>query len=266
MLDPAQALCAAARPLPAAVKPSRRVLVLGGGGALGSAVLERMLAGHRFERVGVVVTQPLAPALRGLSVLRDDDSAWASLAPDTAVIVFDRERRSFGREEAFLWPSPSGLVALARRLRDAGVLRLLVAVPHRTALLPMALRAGLANLDENAVAALGFEQLGFMRLSSPGAGDAAAGPAESAPQRLANWVLQQLHWMVPSDEQPVRVATVARVIAEVLLAWPQAAPATRILPPALLWHAAQGANVHELVAAWLGGASLAPVKAARQRW
>lgn len=266
MLDPAQALAAAHRATPTTARAARRVLVLGGAGPLGSAVLERLLTTHRFERVGVVVTQPLAPALRGLSVVGQSPADWAAQGADSAVVVFDRERRSFGREDAFLRPKPASLLMLATQLQQAGVRRLLVAVPHQAAMLPMALRAGLASLDEAAVAALGFEQLAFMRLAdSAGGGMAAATPA-SAPQRLANWVLRQLHWMVPSDEQPVRAATVARVIAALVLAWPEASRATRVLPPALLWHAAQGADVTDLVERWLGGEPLAPIKSPLRRW
>lgn len=266
MLDPAQALAAANRPIPSTAAPARRVLVLGGAGALGSAVLERLLSTHRFDRVGVVVTQPLAPALRGLSVVGDQLADWASLGADTAVIVFDRERRSFGREDAFLRPQPASLLALATQLHRAGVRRLAVAVPHQAAMLPLALRAGLASMDETAVAGLGFEQLVFMRLAAAAGAPAGDPEAASPPQRLANWVLRQLHWMVPSDEQPVRAATVARVIAALVLAWPEASRATRVLPPALLWHAAQGADVTDLVERWLGGAPLPAIKSPSHRW
>jgi hypothetical protein len=266
MLDPAQALAAANRPTALTTTPARRVLVLGGAGPLGSAVLERLLSTHRFERVGVVVTQPLAPALRGLSVVTERLADWAQLGADTAVIVFDRERRSFGREDAFLRPQPAALLTLARQLQQAGVRRLLVAVPHQAAMLPLALRAGLASLDEGAVAALGFEQLVFMRLASAGGEPSQAAGVASPPQRLAHWVLNQLHWMVPSDEQPVRAATVARVIAALVLAWPEASRATRVLPPTLLWHAAQGADVTDLVERWLAGEPLAPIKSPQRRW
>ena len=74
---------------------------------------------------------------------------------DTAVIVFERARRSNGRDEAFMQPEPEQLVELAMQLRAGGVRRLLVVVPHAPALLPQALKAGLATLDEGRVAALG---------------------------------------------------------------------------------------------------------------
>jgi hypothetical protein len=267
MLDPTSALAAAARPLsaPAVPVPPQRVLVLGGGGALGSAVLEALLASHRFAQIAVVVDKPLAPALRGLAVVDDEPAAWLRLAPQAALIVFDRERRSNGRDEAFARPDPAQLPAHARALRAAGVQQLLVVVPHSPALLPQALKAGLASLDEAAVAALGFAQLVFMRLAQAAHLETASSP----PQRLAAWLLRQLNWMVPATEQPVRSTTVARVATELLLALPHlpsAVAATRVLPAELCWQAAQGADVQLLVADWLSGKPLPALRAAPRRW
>jgi hypothetical protein len=264
VIDPEQALAAAARMPQAASQPTRRVLVLGGGGTLGAAILEQLLASHRFERVGVVVSRPVAPALRGLVAVRDEPAAWAALAPDAALIVFDRTRQANGRDDAFVRAEPQELAARARALHAAGVRRLLVAMPHAAAFLPQALKAGLASLDEAAVAALGFDQLVFMRLARHG-GEGAGGAA-SAPQRLAHWVLSQLHWMIPVSEQPVRAQTIARVLCEWLLAGDAGPPGTRVLPQDLLWHAAQGADVAQLVQRWLAGEPLPAMRTPRRRW
>ena len=254
MLSPHTALAGALRPTPAAASSRRRALVLGGGGALGAAVLEALLASHRFEAVGVVVTTPMRPALRGLQSVADDDAARAAFAPDTALIVYDRERHANGRDGSFRRPEPDGLVAQARALMQAGATRLIVVVPHAPSLLPEALKHGLANMDEGTVAAMGYTQLVFMRMAQAGAAGAAAG--RSAPERLAAWMLSQLRWMVPQREQPVRADTVARVAAALALALPQSTPGTRVLPPELLWQAArmpQAAHAVELVEAWLAG-------------
>lgn len=263
MLDPHKALSAAARPAPPLARSQRRVLVVGGGGPLGSAVLERLLGGHRFERVGVAVNQRMQPGLRGLVAVDADDAAWQHFGPETAVIVYDRERRSNGRDDAFVRPLPADLLALARRLQAAGVQQLVVALPHAPSMLPQALKAGLASLDENAVAALGFEHLVFMRMAQTGDGSSDEG--HSAPQRLAGWMLRQLHWMVPSSEQPVRVQTVARVVAQLALDLPDAPPGTRVLPPELLWHAAQMSDAQPLVGAWLAGHAVGAMKVPRMR-
>ena len=98
----------------------RRALVLGGGGALGAAVLEQLLASHRFERVGVLAQRALQPALRGLETLASDDpQALARFNADSALIVFDRERRANGREAAFERPQPADLPAHATRLHGS---------------------------------------------------------------------------------------------------------------------------------------------------
>jgi hypothetical protein len=263
MTDPALALAAAARPVASAVPTvtgSPRVLVLGGGGALGARVVERLLAGRRFEAVGVWTVQPLQAALRGLVPL--DDAGFARFRPHTAVVVFDRARHANGREAAFGLPQPEGLPALAARLRALGVTALVVVVPHAPGLLPQALKSGLASLDEAAVAALGFAHLVFMRSAQAGQGAAAGG---SGPAMLARWLLGQLHWMVPQGDQPVRTDTVARVAAHLALALPRAVPGTRVLPPELLAAAAQVPDSDAVVDDWLAGRPLPP-PGGRRRW
>ncbi len=257
MLDTQQALAAGARAAPRPAPSTRRVLVVGAGGGLGSAVLEQLLVSHRFAGVAALVNQPVQAAVKGLVSLSDDDHALQRFAADTALVVFDRARDTHRREVAFVRPEPAALPHWATRLRAAGVRCLVVVVPHRAAMLPMALQQGLATLDEAAVAAVGFEQLVFMRMAQGGyarTDDSAAPP--NAPQRLAAWILSQMHWMAPQREQPVQPATVAKVAAALALQLPMTAPATRVLPAQWLWHAAQQRDVRDTVQAWLAGAPL----------
>jgi nucleoside-diphosphate-sugar epimerase len=259
MTDPAQALAAAARPAPRQPARQRRVLVLGGGGALGSLVVERLLAGRRFAHVGVWTVQPLQPALRGLEPVPQGD--WPSFQPDTAVIVFDRERHANGRDLAFGRPLPAELLPHAVQLHALGVSTLVVVVPHAPGALPQALKAGLASLDEGAVAALGLRHLVFMRAAQA----EGAAPERPAPERLAHWLLGQLQWMLPQRDQPVRGATVARVAAHLALALPEADPGSRVVPPDLLWAAAQTPKSDAVVDAWLLGTN-PDVLPAKQHW
>jgi hypothetical protein len=255
VVDVLQAL-QAAQHTPVTAKPLR-VVVFGGGGPLGSAVLEALLAQAGGAVVGVAVGQPMTPALRGLHAVMHDAHGLANFAPHAALLVFDRKRHANGRDEAFVSPQPVDLLPWAQQLYAAGVRQLVVAVPHTAALLPQALLHGLANLDEGAVAALGFEQLVFMRMARAGRALAAgSAPAPSWPQRVADWMLLQMRLMVPVSEQPVRVAVVADVLASLVYLLPRAAPATRVLPPVVLWHAAQGARVTALLADWLDGKPL----------
>lgn len=250
---------ASSRPLPAT--RAEVLLVVGGGGVLGSALLARALACGRFGRVQALVARDLASALRSFEPV-PATSLGAPLRADTAVIVFERTRRSNGRDEAFLQPQPEQLAELAAQLHAGGVRRLLVVVPHAPALLPQALTMGLASLDEGCVAALGFEQLLFARAAQAAAGAAAIGWA----RRLAAGWLSQLAWMVPQREQPVRALRLAELVVELAWRLAQAAPATRVLPPELLWQAAHASDGGALLGAWLAGEPLPPLLAPTQRW
>ena len=64
-------------------------------------------------------------------------------------------------------------------------------------------------------------------------------------------MLSQLRWMIPQREQPVRVETVARVAAALAVQLHDAPHATRVVPTALLWQAAQQREVPALVREWL---------------
>ncbi len=262
MLDPHTALAAAAAPpLPAAAVSRRRVLVVGGGGRLGSAVLESVLAEHRFERVGVLAQPAFNSTLRRLQPVAPDAPALAAFGADTALLVFDSERHANGREARFVHPRPPDLLPLAQRLLAAGVRRLVVVVPHQPALLPGALRAGLATMDETAVAALGLSHLVFMRMAQTG-GARAEG---SALQRLALGLLAQLHWMVPQREQPLRAVQVARFVAELALALASAPAGTRVLGPEGLWDWSRPEGGQAWLQAWLEGRVLPAVPQPRAR-
>jgi len=239
---------------------SSTALLVGAAGPLGSAVLEHALTA--FTRVRVLVDEPVAAAMRGFDALPAALLEEASpLGADTAFIVFDRQRHAHGREDAFHRPRPEHLPALAQALQRGGVRRLLVVLPHAPALLPEALKRGLASLDEHAVASLPFEQLVIVRSAQAMRHARAA----SRLQRLADGVLAQLHWMVPQREQPVRAAKVAALVVQLARLLPQARPGARIVPPELVWEFAQATEGDALLRAWLHGEALprSSVKARR---
>jgi hypothetical protein len=235
-----------------------RVLVAGGAGVLGAAVLEHLLGIHAFSQVSVVVNQPLGAALRGLHPV-----LWPhGLAPrpelpgvETAVVVFDRERHANGREQPFFKPDPQHLPLLADSLHRAGVRHLLVVLPHDATRLPRALRHGLANLDEHAVAQLGFEHLVFMRAAQPAPGAVLTHPGE----RLARWMLSQLQLMVPQRDRPVRASKVAAFAAQLAARLAASPPGTRVVPPELVWEAAQAKDSVHLASDWLAGHPLVAI-------
>jgi len=237
----------------AALAPRAGVLVAGGGGALGAELLEQLLGSRSFARVQVLVEQDFSATVQGLEPLHIDAFEMRTVARPvarTGIVVFDRERRANGRDAAFVRPLPEDLPALARRLHDAGVRHLVVVQPHDAARLPAALKAGLANLDEHAVAALGFEHVVFVRSAQAPVG----GGGSAGLQRLADLVLAQLRMMTPQRDQPVRTRKVAELVVALATRLPGAASGTRVMAPEQVWHAAQEARADDFAAAWLAGA------------
>jgi len=224
------------------------VLLLGGAGALGSAVLERMLSAAPVE---VAVIGPLETGLQGLMPLPLVPTLAEPLLTRArlALLVFDVPRHANGRERSFYLPQPEQLPALGRALRAGGIEDLLIVLPHAPARLPQALKTGLASLDEQAVASLGFRHLLILRPSR----DGVKLPAAASLQGVANWVLSQLRWMIPAPDLPMRPAKVAELTVQLALQLPRAAPGTRVAPPELVYAAAQTQDVAGLAADWLAG-------------
>lgn len=238
-----------APPRPAGA-PRPVVLVAGGGGPLGSEVLERLLGSRAHGAVRVLAVQPFSATAPGLEAVPLDDEA-RDAAP-LAVVVFDRERQANGRDAAFWRPLPQDLPALAARWHAKGVQDLVVVMPHQAASLPDALRAGLANLDEQAVAALGFRHVVFVRSAqSPETARDAGGL-----QRLADLVLAQLRLMTPRMQQPVRARKVAQIVSALARALPGSAPGTRVMAPEVVWQCAQERDPEPLVRRWLSGEAM----------
>jgi hypothetical protein len=235
------------------------VLLAGGAGTLGSALLERLSGSGQWGHVWVL-TDPtqgdLQSAVRNVSALAvteaPSDLRWesASPAPVTGVIVFDQPRLYNERERAFWMPQPGQLVAAAVAMKAQGVRNLAVVVPHQQAMLPEALKRGLASLDEQAVQALGFERLLLVRRAQAARGDA----QRSRLQALAAWMLGQLRFMVPQREQPVRAVKLAAFVEAALAAWVADASlgeGTRVVPPEVLWDAASRPDVQDAAVDWL---------------
>lgn len=234
--------------------PLEPVLVVGAGGALGSALLAEALGGGRFASVSALTEAPLGSALRGLQPLPSAVLARRPPVPleaTTAFVVFERERHANGRDAAFTRPEPTELPALAAALRTRGVRRLVVVVPHVPALLPQALAHGFADETERAVAALGFEHLVFLRA----AGHADGPRAASAIERFAAWWLSQLRWMVPDTQKPLGSAALAAVLVELARRLPLAPPGTRVIAQERLATAARARDPAAALAACLAPAA-----------
>lgn len=253
------ALSAGTKPVaPGAAARRHSVVVAGGGGALGSAILESLLRGNRLAHVRVLATQPFNATMAGLETvaLRSFDDDWVSTRAeaniaDVGLVVFDRERHANGRDAAFLRPEPAQLPAAAAWLQRHGVKHLVVVLPHIAASLPQALRAGLATLDEQAVAALGFEHAVFVRSASPPPSHTSRGL-----QRVADMVLAQMRLMTPLQQQPVRAVKVAAFVAALVRLLPESPPGTRVVAPEWVWFASQSNDEAATAADWLAGRPL----------
>jgi hypothetical protein len=275
--DPVQqSLVASLRPQSAVARPAlvrARLLVAGASGVLGAEVLHQLAASGLFAHTEVLVTASLVmmlprvaavqvglanvgPENVGLTNVGDVD-AWpvAAQRADTAVVMFEPPRLTRDRERVFFTPVPAQLPALARWLHRSGVRTLVVVMPHAPGRLPEALKRGLANLDEHAVAALGFERVLLVR--------SAAVPlqasATSLPEKLARWMLSISTYMIPASEQPVRPARVAEFIEAALRVLP---PGTHVAAPELLHRARPVSrqagplptSMTQVVHDWLAGA------------
>jgi hypothetical protein len=231
---PFQALAAAQRPSSTPTRHSR-LIIAGAGGVLGNAVLRRLVGLQRHTRTWVLAREPMAPALRevGIHQVSGALAAWPRLEADVAVVMFDPPRLYYGRERALWVPAPEQLAALGAWLKHCGVHTLAVVLPHAQGTLPAALQRGLASLDEQALAALGFERLLIVRSAQK----PATAKQPTALHGLAAWMLGIFSFMVPTSEQPVRASKVAELVD---LALSQLPLGTWVAAPALVWQAAQG--------------------------
>lgn len=242
--DPLQVLHAAARKTPAAARP--RLLIAGATGALGNAALRQLVGAGTYEGAQLLAREPITAGLRGVQVTvvpPGEPDGWPVGAADVGVVMFEPPRLFHDRERALWTPALGQLVPLARWLRASGVHTLAVVLPLAPGHLPQAFQRGLASLDEQAVAALGFERLLILRPAQK----AAAPVHASLLDRLAHWMLSIFKYMVPNSEQPVRVSRVAQLLAVSL----RLAPAgIHVAAPETVWQAAQG-GVDEAARQWL---------------
>ena len=235
-------------PPPIPLRPKPRLVIAGATGVLGNEVLRRLVGLRQFASTQVLAREPITPGLRGVVatvVTSDAPAHWLPSAAETGVILFDPPRLFYQRERALWTPRPDQLLEVARWMRRSGVATLAVVLPHAQGRLPEALKRGLASLDEQAAASLGFERFLLIRSAQKPGAPAATGFLS----RVAHWMLSICRFMVPGSEQPVRSAKVAELLAVCLQL---ARPGIHIAAPELVWRAAQG-DVREIARRWLQG-------------
>lgn len=234
------------------------MLIAGAGGVLGAEVAHRLMGSPRYRQVQVLLHEPMQVAMREVTPLQvaatlqhdpppagqPEPADWPATSADVAVVMFEPPRVYYQRERAFWTPTPARLPSLAAWLHRTGVRDLLVLIPHDSGRLPQALQRGLANLDEEAVARLGFERILLLR--------AARAPAVTtkapALARVATWMLGITRYMVPSGQLPLRATQLAPLVE---LALALAPPGVHVLGPEVLYAAAQG-EAHTILNAHFG--------------
>jgi hypothetical protein len=247
--SPLQALQSALRPTSASAGTKPGLLVAGATGALGSEVLRRLAGSGRFAQTQVLAREPMSTALAQVAIVPaggTDIAAWPlSPAPvHTGVVMFEPPRLYHDRERALWTPEPAQLLALAQWFRRCGALTLVVVLPHAQGSLPQALRQGLASIDEQAVAALGFERVLLVRSAQKPL------PRAERPvlERLAAWMLSVVAYMIPASSMPVRATRLAEFVEAALRVLPAG---THVAGPELLWQAGQAADMQAVIRAWL---------------
>ncbi len=247
--SPLQALTSAWRPAPAPAGTKPGLLVAGATGALGSEVLRRLAGSGRFAQAQVLAREPMSTGLAQVAIVPaggTDIAAWPlSPAPvHTGVVMFEPPRLYHDRERALWTPEPAQLLALSQWLRRCGAQTLVVVLPHAQGSLPQALRQGLASIDEQAVAALGFERVLLLRSAQKPPREA----GRPALERLAAWMLSVLAYMIPASSMPVRPTRLAEFVEAALRVLPAG---THVAAPELLWQAGQAADMQGVIQAWL---------------
>ena len=228
----------------------------GATGVLGAEVLRRLAGGGQFAHIDVLTKELITTIVSrvGMVMVEAGGSCeqWPALptSAEVGVVRFEPPRLYYDSERALWTPAPEQLLSLARWLRRCGVQTLVVVMPHAQGRLPEALKRGLANLDEHAVAALGFERMLLVRSPLKVTAVRQAGFLN----KTAAWMLSTMSYMIPATEQPLRPTKLAEFIEVALRVLP---PGTRVASPELLWQASQGkaktGGMHAVVNAWLNG-------------
>jgi hypothetical protein len=228
----------------------RNVLVVGGAGPLGAAVLRQVIGCGVFAQVSVATLEPMKVMLDGVqAVALQDATAEAAIIvldkPVTSVMPAFAQRRH--REAVMLQPSPAELASLAAALRQRGARVLVVVTPVNEATLPNALRHGLRDVQEHALTQLNFDHVLLVRPAWRSGNDTAA---QSVLERLAAWMLSVMRYMVPQREQMVLTEKVAAFVGNALKLLPAAAHGTYVADATTLWHSAQRGG-EQVVRQWL---------------
>jgi hypothetical protein len=219
----------------AVTKTQPDLLIAGATGVLGNAVLRRLVGVHRYAHTLILAREPVQQGMRTLSLhlVAGKIAAWpVDVTCDVAAVMFEPPRMYYERERALWTPEPAQLTALAAWLHACGARTLAVVMPHAQGTLPESLKRGLASLDEQALAALGFDRLLILRSAEK----PAALLHTHVLDKLAHWMLGIFKFMIPAQEQPVRPTKIAEIVDALLQTAPRG---TSVIAPQEMWELSQ---------------------------
>ncbi|MBL8521286.1 MAG: hypothetical protein JNK75_11510 [Betaproteobacteria bacterium] len=215
------------------------VLTIGNAGALGEAVLARLLASPRYRGVVAATTQHLHTSVPRLSATAFsalfDVAGWQAATGGEAsrcdaVILVDGKHSFLKRDDAFPVVPLGEAIKLAQAARQAGVTRLL-AVSPMDPWSGMTL-GSLVHFDEleRALVSMGFETLIMVRPSEYRNPPRVSGD-------LLKWLASMLlgtlgHYMTTSSRMPLR----PHIVAEAAVEWLTQLPAGMHRQDAVVLH------------------------------
>jgi len=217
-------------------------LLAGATGLVGRALLVRLLAGERRQRVVVLARKPLPATVARdprLTVLVGDMAALADDAGaiDDVYIALGTTIKVAGSEAAFRAVDHDLVVAIAQRARAAGARRLAVVSALGADRRSRVFYNRVKGEMEDAVGALGFESVVLARPSLLLGDRESLGQPTRAGEVWAARLLGPLLPIVPAGVRPIAAPVVA---AAMVAALDQAGPGTRVLSSADLQRLGRG--------------------------
>jgi hypothetical protein len=216
--------------------PKKPTLIFAGAtGVLGNEVLRRVAGSGRYGQVHVLAREPVRTIISGVALQcmpEDVVEQWPLLTADIGVVMFEPARMFYERERALWVPKASQIEPLARWMRLCGVNTLLVVMPYAQGTLPVAVAHGFASLSEQAVSAMGFDTVVWLRSAQK----ATPEPAKSMALKARDLVLSVFSYMMPASEQPLRASQIAQAVSSALVAAPTG---LHVITHKMIWEAGQ---------------------------
>jgi len=212
-------------------RTGRQALLAGASGLVGRALLARLLADPRYQRVHALQRRPSGLPTHPRLVVHTVDYQRLPRLPavDDAYIALGTTIRDAGSRQALRQVDFDAVLATARAARAAGANRLLVVSALGADPRSVAHYSRVKGEMEAAVAALGYASVVVARPSLL-LGDRAALRQSSRPgERLAQRLLAPVAALLPSAIRPIRADEVARALHEA--AW-HSTPGLRVLTSA----------------------------------